>query len=109
MKESLNVEFNEKDKKVIVNRVIVDEMVPEEFLANYGNVAEAIKKMEDDLSKVDLQALSIKQQLEKGLKEHKVRLDGLDKGLSKAKMWAEINRKLAERAGKDIKQEEVKK
>lgn len=99
MKETLSVELNEKEKKVIVNRVIVDEMGPEEFLANHGNVLEAIKKMGDDLSKVDLQALKIKQELEKGIKEHSVRLEGLDKALSKARLWAEVNKKLNERRG----------
>lgn len=100
-KETVTSEINEKRKVILVTRELVDTMQPEELISNYDAVKKAIDEKEIQLAGIDAQVKLSKDNMTKDIEVFKLRLEGLEKHLKKARMWAEINKKEAERAGKE--------
>jgi hypothetical protein len=86
--ETIKVEELTEDRTFRVRREIVELMSPEELLTNHKNVEEYMKKMSQDLEGLDAQRERIKNDLERQLAEHRVRLEGLSQGINRAESWS---------------------
>lgn len=96
VKEELEV--NElKDRKFLIKRHIDDELTPENLIENHTQLSTAINTIKEQLAGLDAEKEKAKKNMEHQLKEFGPRLEALEKGIGKAKIWAKLNQDEADR------------
>jgi len=101
--EHLETKINIKeleDKTFEVEFTRVDKVLPEELLANITQIRESVKVVTEKLTTIDAKTATEKTNFTKDIDVNNNVLKELVKSENKAKLWAEIKKKEAERKPK---------